>query len=93
MIIGPVEHKTNIRFKKMDDFESYINALDFDYDSENVVFAGVADKLKTPQFNRVNRSQYGRGTSFRHDIVEYIGINCYVPTSGKCFLKCNKYLT
>ena len=25
MIIGPVEYKTNIRFKNMDDFERYIN--------------------------------------------------------------------
>ena len=24
MIIGPIEHKTNIRFKNMDDFERYI---------------------------------------------------------------------
>ena len=30
MIIGPVEHKTNIRFKNMDDFERYINAIDVD---------------------------------------------------------------
>ena len=34
MIIGPVEHKTNIRFKNMDDSESYLNATDVDYDSE-----------------------------------------------------------
>ena len=40
MIIGTVEHKTNIRFEKMDDFESYINAKDIDYDSENVTFTG-----------------------------------------------------
>ena len=38
MIIGPVEHKTNIRFKNVDDFESYINAIDVDYDSEDVFF-------------------------------------------------------
>ena len=40
MIIGPVEHKTNIRFKNMDDFERYINAIDVDYDSEDVTFTG-----------------------------------------------------
>ena len=40
MIIGPVEHKTNIRFKNMDDFERYINAIDIDYDSEDVIFTG-----------------------------------------------------
>ena len=40
MIIGPVEHKTNIRFKNMDDFEKYINAIEIDYDSEDVTFTG-----------------------------------------------------
>ena len=33
MIIGPNEHKANIRFKNMDDFERYINAIDIEYDS------------------------------------------------------------
>ena len=40
MIIGHVEHKANIRFKNMDDFENYINAIDVDYDSEDVTFTG-----------------------------------------------------
>ena len=40
MLVGPVEHKTNIRFKNMDDFESYINAIDIDYDIEDVTFSG-----------------------------------------------------
>ena len=30
LIIGGIEHKTNIRFKNMDDFESYIIAVDID---------------------------------------------------------------
>ena len=35
--IGEMEQKTNIRFKKLDDFESYINAIDNSgYDSEDV---------------------------------------------------------
>ena len=29
-IIGTIEHKTNIRFKNMDDFESYIHAIYID---------------------------------------------------------------
>ena len=51
MIIGHVEHKTNIRFKNVDHFESYINAVDNDYDSEDVTFSGFVYKLSTPQFN------------------------------------------
>ena len=38
MIIGPTEHKTNYRFQNMDDFESFIKAIDIDYDSEDVAF-------------------------------------------------------
>ena len=75
MIIGPVEHKTNISFKNMDDFESYVNAIDIDYDSEDVTFTGYVYKLNTPQFNVVRRSPYGRGTNYMQEIVEYHGQN------------------
>ena len=93
MIIGPVEHKTNIRFKNMDDFERYINAIDIDYDSEDVTFTGYVYKINTPHFSVVRRSAYGRGTNYMQEIVEYHGQNCYIPTSGMCFIKCNNYFT
>ena len=93
MLIGEIEQKTNIRFKNVDDFETFINAIDVDYDSEDFILAGCLYKLNTPQFNRVNRAQYGRGTDFKHDIVEYMGNNCYIPTSGNCFIKCSKCFT
>ena len=94
MLVGEIEQKTNIRFKNVDDFESYINVIDNSgYDSEDVIFTGWLYKLNTPDFKKVNRSQYGRGTDFKQDIVEYIGSNCYIPTSGNCFIKCIKYFT
>ena len=93
MIIGHTEHKTNIRFKNRDDFENYINAIDVDYDSEDVTFTGYIYKLNTPQFIVVKRSAYGRGTNYMQEIVEYHGQNCYIPTSGMCFIKCNNYFT
>ena len=94
MLVGEIEQKTNIRFKNVDDFESYINAIDNSgYDSEDVIFTGWLYKLNTPEFKKVNRSQYGRGTDFKQDIVEYIGNNCYIPTSGICFIKCINYFT
>ena len=41
MLVGEIEQKTNIRFKNVDDFESYINAIDNSgFDSEDVVFTG-----------------------------------------------------
>ena len=79
--------KTNIRFRKLDDFESYINATDIDYDTEDVTSTGYVDKINTPQFNKVNRSQYGKGTDLKQDIVEYIGKKCYNPTSGNFVIK------
>ena len=93
MIIGPTKHKTNIRFKNMDDFERYINAIDVDYDSEDVTFTGYVYKLNTPHFKVVKRSAYGKGTNYMQEIVEYHGRNCYIPTSGMCFIKCINHFT
>ena len=92
-IIGPNEHKRNIRYKNMDDFERYINAIDIDYDSEDVTFTGYVYKLNTPQFKLVRRSAYGRGTNYMQKIVEYHRQNCYIPTSGMCFVKRIKFFT
>ena len=94
MLVGEVEQKTNIRFKNVDDFESYINAIDNSgYESEDVISTGWLYKLNTPEFKKINRSQYGRCTDFKQDILEYIGNNCYIPTSGNCFIKCINYFT
>ena len=94
MLVGEIEQKTNIRFKDVDDFESYFSAIDNSgYDSDDVIFTGWLYKLNTPEFKKVNRSQYGIGTDIKQDIVEYIGNNCYIPTSGNCFIKCINYVT
>ena len=77
----------------MDDFERYKNAIDIDYDSEDVTFTGYVYKINTPQFNVVTRSAYGRGTKYLQEIVEYHGQNCYTPNSGMCFVKCMNYFT
>ena len=77
MMIGEIEQKTNIRFQIVDDFGAYINAIDNGgYDSEDLIFKGWLYKLNTPDFKKVNSSQYARGTDFKHDIVEYLGNNC-----------------
>ena len=86
MLIGPVEDKTNIRFENMDDFESYVNAIDIDYDSEDAFFTGYVYKLNTPQFSVVKRSAYAEGTYYMQEIVEYHGKNCDILTSGHCFI-------
>ena len=94
MLFGEVEQNPIFRFKNTDDFENDFNAIDNGgYDSEDVIFTGWLYKLNTPEFKKVNRSQYARGTDFKQYIVEHIGNNCYSPTSGNCFIKCMKYFT
>ena len=91
-MIGELEQKTNRRFKNVDDFEDYINAIDNGgYDSEDLIFKGWLYKLNTPDFKK-NSSQYARSTDFKHDIVEYLGNNCYILTSN-CFINCFKHFT
>ena len=80
MIIGPFEHKTIFRFKNVDDFESFINAIAVNYDSEDVTFTGHIYKLNTPQYKIMKGSAYGKGTNFMQKFVEYHGQNCYIPT-------------
>ena len=49
--------------------ESYINSIDQDYDSEDALFNGYIYKLDTPQFKKVNKSQYGNGCDFKHELL------------------------
>ena len=88
MVIGPVEHKKDIRFKKMDDFESYINATDNHFDREDVTSIVYVYKVKTSHFKVVKRNAYAEGVNYMKEIVDYRGQNCYIPPSGMCFIKC-----
>ena len=91
--VGDQIRQTHVRFRNMDDFEAYINSIDQDYDSDDSIFNGYIYKIDTPQFNKVNRSQYGNGCDFKHEIIEYRGNNCFIPTKGYCFVKCINFLT
>ena len=91
--VGDQIRQTHIRFRNTNYYEAYINSIDQDYDSEDAIFNGYIYKLNTPQFNKVNRSQYGNGCSFDKIIIEYRGNNCYIPTKGYCFIKCLNFLT
>ena len=93
LIIGLIEHKTNIIHKNVDDFENYKNAIDINYDSENVTFNGYVYKLNTPQFKVVKRSVYAKGTIYMQEILECHEQNCNIPTSGMRFIKCINYFT
>ena len=85
--------QTHIRFRKITDYEAYINSIDDGFDAKDAVFNGCIYKLDTPQFNLVNRSQYRNGCDFKRQIIEYRGDNCYIPSNSYCFIKSINYLT
>ena len=91
--VGDQIRQTHIRFKFIIDYEAYINAIDQDYDAEDAIFNGYIYKIDTRQFNLVNRSEYGNGCDFKHEIIEYRGDICFIPTKGYCFVKCINFLT
>ena len=91
--VGNQIRQTHIRFRNMDDFEADINSFDEGYDADDCIFNSYIYKLNIPQFNKVNRSQYGNGCSFDKIFIEYRGNNCFIPTKGHCFVKCINYLT
>ena len=91
--VGDQIRQTHIRFRKIGDYESYINSIDQGYDSEVAIFSGYNYKVNTRQFILVKRSRYGNGCSFDKIIIEYRGNNCFIPTKGYLFVKCIKYLT
>ena len=93
LAIGDQIKQTNIRFRNITDYEAYINAFDEGYDAKVAVFNGYNYKINTPQFNLVKRSPYGNGCDFKHEIIEYRGNNCFIPTKGYCFVKCINSLT
>ena len=90
--VGDQVRQTFIRFRNMDAFEAYINAIDEGYDAQVAICNGYLYKINTPQFNKVNRSQYGNGCNFNHEIIEYRGNNCFIPTKGYYFVKCINFL-
>ena len=40
ILIGEIEQKTNIGFKNVEVFETYIRPIDVDYDTEDGIFTG-----------------------------------------------------
>ena len=54
----------------MDDFESYTDTMDVEYDGQDVIFTGFVCNLRTPQFNVVIWSAYANGTDCMHENVK-----------------------
>ena len=49
MKVGDRIRQTQTRFRNMDDFEAYINAIDEGYDAEDAIVKGYIHELDTPQ--------------------------------------------
>ena len=62
--VGDQIRQTHIRFRNINDYEAYINAIDQDYDADDAIFNGYIYKLNIPHFNKISRSQYRNGCSF-----------------------------
>ena len=93
LIVGDQFRQTQIRFRNMIDFETYINSIDDGYDADGSIFNGFIYKINTSKFNKVKRSDLGNGCDFKHEIIEYRGNNCFIQTKGYCFVKCINFLT
>ena len=91
--VGDQFRQINIRLRNMDDLEAYFNAVDECHDAKDAIFNGYIFKLDSPKINKVNRSQYGNCCDFKHEIIEYRENDCFIPTEGYSFVKCNNFLT
>ena len=85
--------ETHIRFRNITDYDQYTNAIGLGYDSEDAIFSGYNQKIKTPKINLVKRSLFGDGCDFKHEMIESRGRNCFIPTKLYYFIKCNFFLT
>ena len=84
--------ETHVRLRNITEYEFHINAIDEGYGAEDALFNGYIYKINTPHFNLSNRSQYGNGCDFKHEIFEYRGNNCHIPTKV-CYIKCVNFST
>ena len=91
--VGDQIRQTPFEFRNMDEFEAYINAIDEGYDAEDAILNGYIYKLNTPQFKKVDRSPKRNDCDFKHEIIQYRGNTCFIPTKGYCFVKCNNFRT
>ena len=67
--IGDQVRTTHFRFRNITNYESWINAMDQDSESEDAIFNGYFYKIDTPKFNLVHGSEYGNGCDFKLEII------------------------
>ncbi|ESO90925.1 hypothetical protein LOTGIDRAFT_175785 [Lottia gigantea] len=68
-------------------FVNFFATVDEKSDASDWYFTGKIIFRKN-NFKEIKRSKKGSGVSLLKKIKEYIGINCYIPSDGCCFVKC-----
>ncbi|ESO98766.1 hypothetical protein LOTGIDRAFT_158712 [Lottia gigantea] len=68
-------------------FRNFFTRVDDKSDASDWYFTGKMIFRKN-NFKEIKRSKKGRGVTLLKKIKEYIGINCYIPSDGYCFVKC-----
>ncbi|ESP02035.1 hypothetical protein LOTGIDRAFT_157165 [Lottia gigantea] len=72
-------------------FVNFFATVDEKSDASDWYFKGKIIFRKN-NFKEIKRSKNGSGVSLLNKIKEYIGINCYIPSDGCCFVKCVNYV-
>ena len=57
-----------MRFKNIDAFDKYIEKIDLKYDGDDVIFEGDSFIVEKEHFDKVNRSDYGKGSQIIYSI-------------------------
>ncbi|ESO88584.1 hypothetical protein LOTGIDRAFT_165367 [Lottia gigantea] len=68
-------------------FRNFFATVDNKSDASDWYFTGKMI-LRKNNFKEIKRSKKGSGVTLLKKINEYIGINCYIPSDGYCFVKC-----
>ena len=86
------EIDTNRFFKDSNELAKFIDKILDKYDDHPSIYYTGNIYRYFKNFKRVNRSEHGRGANEFNNILEYKGINCYIPDGNGCFLKCINYI-
>ena len=86
------EIDTNRFFKDSDELAKFIDKILDKYDDHPSIYYTGNIYRYFKNYKRITRSDHGRGANEFNNILEYEGVNCYIPSGNGCFLKCINYI-
>ena len=81
------EIDTNRRFKDCSKLANFKDKTVDKFDDHPFIYSTGNIYRHFVNFERVNRSEDGRGTNEFNIILEHKGVNQYIPSGNGCFLK------